>query len=385
MFKNTLDPTKYDKQMPSKKLFSFAIDLLVLFVLNIIFLYAATGPIIQNSNSFKTNLGKINESVTEIYNIQSEAKLSIKKSDTEIISDNELIKEYLTAHVFLSYSFGEETFKQNNITFDNVDAKATYDNDLLAYYYVNYKTEKEINISSYGEETPKLYFINQIILGGDAKDLYVLHEQELPSLKAEVAIDLYRYLKNEIKSSTYYATFSNFFVDANHAALLELHNYPAFEEQYQIYYSAYSTITNIENLAGILTFVILFILVFVLPPILFGDGLTLGRLITETRATYNKNVILGQLISDVSYLLITFVAGSASIVIGFGYAVFSMPIGGWLYMSILALISFILLVVDFFFMTFSRSKNSLIETVSMTSLVDINKKHYEEAVENETH
>lgn len=385
MFKNTLEPEKYDKQTPSKKLLSFVIDLLILFVLNILFLYVATGPIIQNSSSFKNSISKIDESVAEIYNIQSEAKLSIKKSDNEILSDNELIIEYLTAHVYLSYYYDEDTFKQNNITFDNTDKKATYDNDLLAYYYVNYKTEKEINISSYGEETPKLYFINQIIVAGTAKDLYVLHEQELPSLKAEVAVDLYKYLKNEVKSSSYYETFSNFFVAANHTALLELHNYQPFEQQYQAYYSAYTSITNLENLAGILTFVILFLLLFVLPPIFFGDGVTLGRLITKTRVIYNKNVILGHLISDFSYLLITFIVGGVSIIIGFGFAVFSMPIDGWLYMSILTLISFIVIVVDFFFMTFSRSKNTLIETISMTSLVDVNKKHYEEATENETH
>lgn len=250
---------------------------------------------------------------------------------------------------------------------------------------MTYKTEKEINISSYGEETPKLYFINQIILNGDAKDLFVIHGEELPSLKAEIAIDLYRYYKNEVKSSSYYETFSNFFINTNHAALLELHNYPAFEQQYRVYYSAYTSITNLENLAGILTFAIIFLLLFIIPSIFFGDGVTLGRLLTKTRVVYNKYTILGHLISGLSYLLICFVAGGASIVIGFGFAVFSMPISGWFYMSILTLISFIAMVVDFFFMTFSKSKNTLIETISMTSLVDVNKKHYEEATENETY
>ena len=151
-----------------------------------------------------------------------------------------------------------------------------------------------------------------------------------------------------------------------------------YNNLYIRYTNIYKDLASIESLILILTFTLTYIVIFALPQIFFNDGLTLGRLITKTRLIHSKNVALSLSLNIIlNYIKLFFLVGIIG-TFSFGLSILAIPLGGWFNVLIFVLVSFVLLIVDFFFRTFSANKISLIEKFSFTDYVNIKRNEYEE-------
>ena len=193
MFKHNTYVNK-DQLSPSKKVLSNFLDGLFVFIISFLLVNFASIPILKNNNHFKEQINDLTSTVCQLYDIQEEAKLSYRVSEEEIYTEGKLFDEYINSHILTSYSYHQEKFNEKQIVIDDLSNKATYENDYLGYYYVNYKYNNNINIEQYNNKTPKQYFVEDIILGSDCATYYETHDDNIPSLTSDVAIDLYQYL-----------------------------------------------------------------------------------------------------------------------------------------------------------------------------------------------
>ena len=203
MFKHNTYVNK-DQLSPSKKVLSNFLDGLFVFIISFLLVNFASIPILKNNNHFKEQINDLTSTVCQLYNIQEEAKLSYRVSEEEIYTEGKLFDEYINSHILTSYSYHQEKFNEKQIVIDDLSNKATYENDYLGYYYVNYKYNNNINIEQYNNKTPKQYFVEDIILGSNCASYYETHDDNIPSLTSDVAIDLYQYLNNGIVPFMYY-------------------------------------------------------------------------------------------------------------------------------------------------------------------------------------
>lgn len=377
MFKHNTYVNK-DQLSPSKKVLSNFLDGLFVFIISFLLVNFASIPILKNNNHFKEQINDLTSTVCQLYDIQEEAKLSYRVSEEEIYTEGKLFDEYINSHILTSYSYHQDKFNEKQIVIDDLSNKATYENDYLGYYYVNYKYNNNINIEQYNNKTPKQYFVEDIILGSDCASYYETHDDNIPSLTSDVAIDLYEYLNKISEKSLYYNDLYSFFSTNSRSALSDLNNYEPYNNLYIRYTNIYKDLAGIESLILVLTFTLTYIVIFALPQIFFNDGLTLGRLITKTRLIHSKNVALSLSLNIIlNYIKLFFLVGIIG-TFSFGLSILAIPLGGWFNVLIFVLVSFVLLIVDFFFRTFSANKISLIEKFSFTDYVNIKRNEYDE-------
>jgi len=111
---------------------------------------------------------------------------------------DKLFEEYALSHILLSYEKYPEIFDIYKIQVENslnVEV-ASYTSDQLAYFYTEYATKYDV--VDFNGDDPRLYFIKRIKDTSPKTDYWVFDEHglEMPVLKGEFAVDLYRYLFN---------------------------------------------------------------------------------------------------------------------------------------------------------------------------------------------
>ena len=382
MSKTKPDYFTYEKQTNIKKMLAFFIDYILIAVLGLVFSITVATPILKTTNVYKNSVDEMEVTSKECYQIQCEAKLSIKKDENSILNEDELFLEYVNAHILLSYSYHTEQYNNDGITFSDTSNKATFDNDYIAYYYSQYKNEKNIKVSDYNDKTGKEYFIS-LINGGDANTYFEYHENDLPSLKVEVGKDLYNYVNKINKSSTYFSSFKSAFLDLNRKALIELNEYEPYQIQYDKYIAAYENICKAQNSALVIVFSSLFVVLLLLPKVISGNGVTIGNLLTKTRARYNKNKWLSLLIDNVLTYIIMFSSIGFIGLFSFGIATLSIKLFGSITLLTFVLVSSIVLIADFILTSFVPKNFTLIEISSFETFVDVHKNVTEEEINNE--
>ena len=86
-----------------RKIGAFTIDSIIIFILSLLLTIFAAIPILKNNENFKTANNNLYARVSEIYDLQVDAKLSIKIDDKTLYSSNRLFETYFYSHLALSY------------------------------------------------------------------------------------------------------------------------------------------------------------------------------------------------------------------------------------------------------------------------------------------
>ena len=91
-------------------------------------------PILQNNPSNKKISDDLVQSCIKLYDVQEEAKLSIRVNETEILDEISLTKKYIESQILLSYTYFTQDFNNAGITIEDTSKKATFETDLIGYY-----------------------------------------------------------------------------------------------------------------------------------------------------------------------------------------------------------------------------------------------------------
>ncbi len=377
-----LDLLKSEKQTSIKKMLTFFLDYLFLVILGVLLTILIATPILKTTNVYNNSYNEMEVTSVECYKIQCEAKLSIKKDEKSILNESELFDEYVNSHILLSYSYHVDQFNEASIQIDDTSKKASFDNDYLGYYYSQYKLDKNIEIEDYNGQTGINYFIS-LIKDGNCDSFFEYHENDLPSIKAEIGIDLFKY-KNGAKSSSYYSSFKDFFINLNRKGLIELTEYAPYKEQYDQYINAYERICKAQSKTLLIVYSSLYIAMLLLPSVISGNGVTLGALITKTRTRYEKNKIASVIVDNVLTYILMFTSIGFTGLFSFGIASLSIKLFYNVTILTFVLAALIILIADFIITSFVPKNVTLVELASFETKVDVHKSIKKEEEQNET-
>ena len=290
------------KQNMTRKIVSSFLDGLLLLIFNIVLVLTVVFPILRNNEEFKKNNDRCFEEINQIYLIHEEAKVNflVEGSKKDIISKEELFDIYVDQNLNTCYQYNINLFNEQGITI-NLDSYASFDNDILAYYFVNYKNENKINILDYNNKDSKVYYVESILYKNINKDYFDLVDG-FPVIKFEKAINIYNYKKGLSNDHTLYNEFYNAFIKINQMAIDDLSTYSEYKDHFNKYQNAFFEMSKMENIALFILYVVTFIILILLPQLIFKEGITFGRLITKTRLCSNdgseastKQILVGNI------------------------------------------------------------------------------------------
>lgn len=377
------EKSRYHKlplQTISRKVWSSFIDGLLLLVLGVILTLTLGFNFLKNNDIFIQNNNSCFDNIREMYRIQDETKLQkIKEDDgTKVVATADYFDEYIIKQICLSYLTFENEFKKENIILEiKEDNYSTLGNDELAYYFVYYKKDNNININDYNDEIPLSYF-KKIFFENINQDYYLDRDNDLPVIKSEYAIRLYRHYNEEEFDNNLYYEFSDAVLAIRKLGLNDLTSFTEFDYYYQEYNKAYSVMAKYENIVLLIILIISHIILVGVPNLISKNGISVGKLLTRTRIINDNDydvskwkLLLVSLLSFVSYsVIIIFIS---LFTFGFSNLTISLFIIGDLEITFLQilLVGFAFMLVNFFMMCLSSSKRSTIDILSNTKQVDV--------------
>lgn len=388
------EKSRYHKlplQTISRRVWSSFIDGLLLLILGVVLTLTLGFTILKNNEFFVQNNNQCFDSIREMYRIQDETRLQKLKEDddTKVIATADYFDEYIIKQIRLSYFTFENEFKKENITLEIKDNNySTLQNDELAYYFVYYKQDNNINITDYNNEIPLSYF-KKIFFENINKDYYLDREDDLPVIKSEYAIRLYKHYIEESYDNDLYYEFSDAVLAIRKLGLDDLSSFNEFDNYYQLYNRAYSVMAKYENVVLLTMMLIAHFILIGGPNIFSKNGISVGKLLTRTRIIKNNDYDISKwfllLISGLSFISYLIVILFISLfTFGFSNLTISLFMIGGLEITFLQilLLGFAFMLVNFFMMCLTSDKRALIDIISNTKQVDVTTYIEEKNIQN---
>ena len=280
-----------------QRLKALFVDALILFVASLMLIILSMN-IISQTDSFIRHNKNLNAEMIQCYKIEEEAKIYefVGEDDDKYFNlrkQEDIFEDYCLRHILYSYHKDPTAFINYNIEIKNENnfEMASYDNDNLAYFYVNYCSmynnyNGTNNDIADMDENAKLYFYKQYKKYAVKSDMWVFDEvnYELPHLNGYYAVDLYKYL---FEDNSYQTGLTNYnYLASNYNALWEIEveqlvNSSRFKNHYNIYKENYEFCAGLVNIAVIVSYVISFGLTILLPQFIFKNGKTVGKKINK--------------------------------------------------------------------------------------------------------
>ena len=280
-----------------QRLKALFVDALILFVASLMLIILSMN-IISQTDSFIRHNENLNAEMIQCYKIEEEAKIYefVGEDDDKYFNlrkQEDIFEDYCLRHILYSYHKDPTAFINYNIEIKNENnfEMASYDNDNLAYFYVNYCSmynnyNGTNNDIADMDENAKLYFYKQYKKYAVKSDMWVFDEvnYELPHLNGYYAVDLYKYL---FEDNSYQTGLTNYnYLASNYNALWEIEveqlvNSSRFKNHYNIYKENYEFCAGLVNIAVIVSYVISFGLTILLPQFIFKNGKTVGKKINK--------------------------------------------------------------------------------------------------------
>jgi hypothetical protein len=279
----------------------------------------------------------------------------------------------------LSYEKAPLLYDQNNITPDSSIEVASFYNDNLAYYYSQYKHVRSIKTEDFGNLAPHMYFI-KLMEESSAKDYYVFNSEDLPYIKAEAGVEIYKLINGKISSSEAFDVIYQNYLNLVNKGLEELQSYDLYLEHFDSYKTSLCALYRLEFVSLIIAFISCYLLIIIAPQYIFGNGLTLGRFIMKTRICFAKEnyafVILRQFLELLSSIVLILIIGFFT----YGVYIFLLPVG---FTSVLGILSIFLTftIVNIGCSLFTNNKVLLSELLSKSITVNIKEPKYSELEE----
>ncbi len=375
--------SKYHKlplQTISRKVWSSFIDGLLLLVLGVILTLTLGFSLLKNNDIFVQNNNQCFDNIREMYRLQDEARLQKLKEedDTKVIATADYFDQYIIKQIRLSYLTFENEFKKENIILEIKDDNySTLENDDLAYYFIYYKNVKNINIDDYENETPLNYF-KKLFFDNINKNYYLDRDNDLPVIKSEYAIRLYRHYSEESFDNNLYYEFSDAVLEIRKIGLNDLSSYDVFDSYYQEYSKAYSVMAKYENYVLLAMLLLSYLIIIAIPNLLSKNGISVGKLLTRTRIINEDDydvskwkLLFLNILSFINYLII--IIFMSLFTFGFSNLTFTIFKIGSIEISYLQiiLIGFAFMLVNFFIMCLNPSRCSAIDLLSNTKQIDV--------------
>lgn len=281
--------TEDESASSMEKAKAYLFDVVILLLLGVIALMGVI-TIHQNLPSFKKQVNKVETQIKVMNEMTEEAKLCELDKNGKPISLNDMYTKYAISHILLSYDNNEAYFNEKGISnlheHENVKDKyssITVETDCLANLYVNYfpNLKGEFNQPDYGGVSPILYFKNVLISENENLELFDM-EQDYPVLKRDYAFRLCEYIIFEKRMDNLQAQRNNdLFADIFQKTFK--HNSELFQEltfyqtEYAKYEEGYKELSIGIVIDILISYLITALILFVLIPLLFKDGGTLGQ------------------------------------------------------------------------------------------------------------
>lgn len=349
----------------SKKFASDAIDLVLIFILSTLLAFVGYFSF-TNTSYYHNQVSYVNEQVDAINDLAIEAKLAMLDEEGNIEDNVTLFNTYLDSHILLSYSLNSNVFNENGIDQTIIDEHiknqsiASYENDSLAFFYVHYLDE--FNGKTTIEEK-KIEFIDLLSKQENAEELYNLKE-DFPSLKVEVAIEVFNYLYLSSNVIEAYEQLGNIFINILNNSISVFQTLPDVIALYDEYDLAYASILDIINVILVIAFTVSYLFIYLLPTFFMQDAQSIGRRVNKVIIASNEgkkvkatNLIIRYIFTFINYFFIVFfVAFFISGVQSLMYASFPF--------FVFPLVSFILCLINVLITLFSKKVNSLTDIIS---------------------
>ena len=248
--------------------------------------------ILSNIDSYSTEIELTNQNRIACYKISEESKIyTFKENDDgqydNLVAMDRLFEEYALSHILLSYEKYPEIFDIYKIQVENsLDVEvASYTSDQLAYFYTEYATKYDV--VDFNGDDPRLYFIKRIKDTSPKTDYWVFDERglEMPVLKGEFAVDLYRYLfggeedyQTGLTNYNYLATGFNQLWQQQAGELKNSERYRAVHDKYMEHYANCSYVLDI---AHIIAYIVSFAIVMLLPVLITKRRETIGNIVMK--------------------------------------------------------------------------------------------------------
>lgn len=353
------------KALFSKKFASDAIDLVLIFILSTLLAFVGYFSF-TNTSYYHNQVSYVNEQVDAINDLAIEAKLAMLDEEGNIEDNVTLFNTYLDSHILLSYSLNSNAFNEKGIDQTIIDEHiknqsiASYENDSLGFFYVHYLDE--FNGKTTVDEK-KIEFVNLLSEQENAKELYNL-EEDFPSVKVEIAIEVFNYLYLSSTTSEVYEQLGNIFINVLNNSISIFQTLPEVIALYDEYDLAYASILDVINVILVIAFTVSYLFIYLLPTFFMQDAQSIGRRVNkviiaskEGKKVKVTNLIIRYIFTFINYFFIVFfVAFFISGVQSLMYASFPF--------FIFPLVSFILCLINVLITLFSKKINSLTDIIS---------------------
>lgn len=373
-----------------KKISNYFFDCLYVLICTIVFNLVGI-KVLEITPNYLNNKSVVNETVNDIYKMESEAKLIDlydlnNKKVNEPISSDDLFIKYINQHLIKAYNEGSKEIFKNIDEIDlSIYSEASIDNDYLAYFYVTFipnNLDKGFVIDY--STTPIIYFNNTILNPLRSNyDYFSFNENDFYYLKEEYASDLYSYLYLNSNNETGKVIFDNlkeFFIDTLNNSFSLFNNYTPFKEAYEVYNTHFNELVKESVITNTLSYLISFIILMVVIPLVNKDFYTLGELSSKTTLFDYKDrkiKFYQPLIKSIFFFIETywvniivsvFTIGST----GLSFSLFN--IGNFSFtIFYLILISMFILVINIVFGIINKDKRLFEEYISNTILLEYKK------------
>ena len=349
----------------SKKFASDALDLVLILICTILLAFIGYFSF-TNTAYYSSQVNYVNERIDHINDLAVDAKLAAVDEKGNLVDNVILFNRYLDSHILLSYSTNPRAFNEAGIDQASVDKNiknqtiANYENDSLAFFYVHYLDEFNGKTSS---DEKQIEFVSLLSEQKNSEELYNL-EETFPSLKTEVAIEIFNYLYLSSTVDDSYNQLGNIFLSVLNNSISIFQTLPEVVTLYDEYDQGYGSILDIINIILALAFLASFLLIYLLPSFFMQDAQSIGRHINkviiaskEAKRVKVPSLIIRYLCNFISYFFIVFFV-----------AFFISGVQSLVYSSspfyIFLLISFIFCLINVIFTLFNKNVNSLTDILS---------------------
>ena len=373
---------------------ALAIDVAILVVLSLAIIIGSTS-ILSTTENYKYHEGILKEEMINCYRLQEQAKVYeyIGEGDEKYSHPRELediFKDYCLSHIIYAESVDAAPFVAYNIKIENPNniAKATYETDNLAYFYVKFAAEHNyFNQNPYDIEEVtndyRIHFFERYKNFAVESDMWIfsLETLELPRLDSTFAADLYKYLfidENYQTGKTCYNFLSvNFQRLWNHEIDVLIAS-QRYQQHYQLYKNSYAECSYMADATIAIDYVISFFLVFVLPMLIFKKYKTFGKKIMKLTVVDKQgyDLQIWQKLCRTSLIFIImfgalvpscFLAGGTGS--GWMYPIFEIAGGGISLFSIMTIL-FLIGLISFIVLVFTKKRTSIHDLICSTVVID---------------
>lgn len=391
---------------PARRIYSSLLDAFLMVIVSFCLLIVSNA-IVGNIPSYANKIEGINSLRIDMYKIQEETKLfEFKTKDNgdkdydNLVSQNDIFEKYILSNVLYSYDLNKEEWdakyvKENDNPYVikeqyNVES-ASYSNDYLAYFFVNYAKENNQNNNLFSLATNETYISHYKTLlknySKGAEWKYYEGEDTLPSLEMDYAYTLYRYVIFQEGGQTGLNAYN--FLISQYQGIFEyaeniLFNSSRYQNVYMQYKEYYASCSKIVSLFSFISYVVTFALCYLLPTLLFKEGQSIGQFAFKA-AVINKDglevskgkILLRNLVSFFSFfpimLFSCYFAGGLNS--GWMYPLFSIN-GAGISLFNITVILFAVSIANIFFTLIRKDRRSLTELASSTIVID--KRYYQD-------